>query len=490
MKRILVSFVGLTVYNNAEYVLSETESHQCCFGQIPLLLYFQREGKPIDSLYCFVTDMVIDKQNATPDKITYDEVKKRNKDKKDGKTIRPNNYRYLEDEIGKREISLSSLKPVIYNENDEGIRFFDMLENNVFTDFDLNNEQVEVYFDTTNAFRSIPLSMLSVVNLVDVMHKNVSVKAIYYWMTLNDKNNRFRLSDISSINRDNRIAAELERFEQTFMISDLNETYFKDAKPDKRLKKLFLELNGINQALQYVNLTDLVGHVEKAQQQLELICGRENNGELLERYLILKPYLTHMNMEYAQITKGCAENDLEIAIRIAEKLNNNEQIQLSVTLLEAVYNEILKRVLEKSGVVLSDKKSSVVYESVQHFDAALGLKQDRKEDEITEARQHTLNNDKYLSNSKMTKEEFTAYYQNLFNTIDSVSQDISNKLPDSGKEFKYAISQFMGKVRNKINHGNLELGSHTEKNKREIKKVVNDYIRVIREINSILLQQA
>ena len=199
------------------------EKYQSCFGQLAFLKHLQKNNIAIDKLYCFVTKEVIADGNATPDRIDYETAR----DQK----IRPNNYLYLQDEIAKQNLNVPLAK-VIYKETDEGITFFDELENSVFKDYADRNEEIELYIDTTNAFRSIPLSMLSVLNLVDVVYKNVTVKSVFYWMTMSYKNIEFTFSDITFVNRDNRIAAELERFEQTFMISDLNEKYL--SKEEKK----------------------------------------------------------------------------------------------------------------------------------------------------------------------------------------------------------------------------------------------------------------
>ena len=99
MTRILVTFVGITLYNSAEYTVSDTESYQTCFGQIALLRHFyEKKQQPFDAMYCFVTNRVLSPDSITSGQMTYEEIRAENERRKRSDNERPlvpNNFDFI-----------------------------------------------------------------------------------------------------------------------------------------------------------------------------------------------------------------------------------------------------------------------------------------------------------------------------------------------------------------------------------------------------------
>ena len=475
-KRVFISFLGTTIYWAGNYCfdLNHTAEEQNVeyFGQIPLIRRLTEDGNgKLDNISFFVTDQVMG--GITPaeaeDYSTLGSMKPR---------PIPNNYLYLVKRLKELYPDIeNTIQPVSMEMNESGMELYPKIVDSILSKFS-EKDEVELYIDTTNCMRSVPLSMFTVLNVIEKAFGNVRVKGIYYWrdQSVNTPSGKriYTIEDLVQTFNDNKLAEELGHFQRTMHITPyITQNASTDTKNIRNLKKI---LRDLEESMQYVNIMNLVENSRKLVSVTDKIINDPNTG------IVLKTYLKPLKQTYSRYMDP---DDIYAAIKIANGLYSDaQQIQISVTFMEAIYNRILylavkKQLAGSEKIVFASLSKGKVYKLEKYTELSLCLRTEAYENQLNRAYED-------LSRNAGLDEK------NLFAAIDRNLEELYKKnskppvcyrkIQGSNRKISQIINRFMD-FRNEINHGD-------GKTQQDEKEVISSYLEVLKYLYKIFCLNA
>lgn len=433
-KRILISFMGITKYKTAEYTYADQGKEYTYelthFGQNALInSYIPRKeaGKKPDKVYLFVTPDIINSAN-TPETAVYDAA-----DMSKGM----NNYAYLKEELS-HSAGNTEVIPVQYESTIQGIELFDLIKENILNQQE--KEKIKLYIDATNSFRSVPITMFTVMNMIEKTYgSNVKFAGILYWMG-NKTNTEFKLVDLLPVFNEKHIAEEIDRFNRTFYIGDI--VQYVDTS-NVNVKEMCEKLKGISDSLQMVNLDSLTKYLRESKTVVDRLLGSGMESPVLK---------TYVEAFSKTINSLVMDNDFFTQLKVADELMEREQIQVAITLLEAAYIHFICDLLVKNGAKLP-KNEKDRYTIAKYTAAEIGL-------DFAGRRVDDTHN--YDLAVKIIK--------TLYKTVSS----------EKRRGYKRSIRKFLD-IRNEMNHGN-----YSGDNIYDIKMTAKDFSSTLRLLHKTL----
>lgn len=326
MQTIFITFIGTTIYNNANYHMGN-DVYTGHFGTIAQIRNVAKPDK-LNKVYCVVTDQVVAEDLLTPDQ---QEVYPGERDKNSQK---PNNYEYFKKEINDIVINgnclIKSTDKIKIDINSSGLDFYNIFNNNVLSKID-SNEEVILHIDTTNCFRSLPQTMFTVLKMIEKFNTNVKISSIVYWRTDGDYNN-FYYMDLIETFHNTQIAEDISYFFDSFHLPGF-ENQFTDTNTSSIIRQFNGELKSIEKYLQYANIEKLCLHIRQAVGLMrKMLSGEEEVNS------VFIPYIQNIDTVYSKIID---KDDTTMSLNLANELLKRNQIQLAVTFLEAIFNRTI-----------------------------------------------------------------------------------------------------------------------------------------------------
>ncbi len=471
-KKVFISFLGITAYWQGNYCFDlehiEKEQNVEYFGQVPLIgrLMDHTDGEIVNISF-FVTPEVI-KGEITP------EIVENYGDVRDKHPKKPNNYEFLKRRLTDLYPCIeNSIQPISMEMNESGMELYPKIVDKILSRF-LPDDEVELYIDSTNCMRSVPLSMFTVLNVIEKAYSNVNVKGIYYWKDQSKKTSTgkeiYTIEDLVRTFNDNRLAEELDHFQRTMHITQyITQDEETDTTDIKGLKAI---LKKLEIAMQYVNIMDLVIYSRQLLSVTDKIINASDTG------IILKTYLKSLQQTYSSYMDN---DNVNMAINIAKGLYKAGQIQIGVTFLEAIYNQILREAMKKN-LSNDDKKTfdelseNKMYKLEKYCELALCLRKGIASIKINDE----YNKLKYDSNAERDLyREIKRKLDNLRGRNHNVCDQRINGLHQNVGGIIYNYLNY----RNAINHGDGKKSTNQD-------ELVNSFIVVLKHMYDLFYLNA
>lgn len=460
-RSILITFTGITAYFKAMYCDGEKE-YENYQGSIPLsvnVIPQHQGGRNLSEIYCFATPEVLGAE-INPDTISdYGEIRSFLRDS-GVRNAFVNNYEYLKREI-QQSVPAASVQSILFNQNISGIDLYKMIDENILK---RTNDKILLYVDTTNCFRSIPISMFTVLNLIEKNYPHVKIRGIYYWKDANKTVSGIRyyeLDDLLETFNEKHIAEEIDQFSRTYYMSDI-ERYLDTT--NENVKMLCQELKKISDAVQYVNIMDLVNHIRTVISLAETLLS-SNPGAVLEAYL--RPLYETYVREYN-------DDPILMAINVAETMYSKKLIQLAATFMEAVYDQILIEAVKTRGYDIEVLDERVQYSCIKVVEANLQLRKDFRQYRSIDA---DIRNLKRVHNPPEDK------FFEICSQLNTAYKDLWRVRPSGGRTvLRGSINSFLENVRNPMNHGDGTKEANTD-------AYIKDFIKAIDELYARLVEK-
>lgn len=420
-KRVFISFLALESQEGT-YSLNDgnnSDQYDECFGQVPLAIKLMNEGK-LDCIGLFDARQALDEQK--PD--SYANLLARLKELYPGIENAAQRFSLELDEPGMG--LFSSIAGIIakYSKEDE----------------------VDLYLDSTHNTPGIP--MFIVLNAIEQAYANARVKGIYCWKeqpcpAIDGKRN-YAVEDLVKTYNDNRLGEAIGYFQRTMHIAKENvKAEETDTEDIKNLKRI---LGDLETSLQYSNFVEVVKHSR------ELVAGIENMVNDPGVSGILKAYLKPLGNMFASYIE---EDDVYTAINIAKGLYYDaSQVQPCVTLLEAIYNQIIDQLIEKNlnesdKLLFCNLTANQRYKLHKYAETALCIRWNSSAEEVSR---------EYKKLMQFTSKEAAELFESVGNALEQVYKNTNpsicyKKVYDRKFKAGRAISDFLSELRNSIDHG-------------------------------------
>ncbi len=418
-KRVFISFLALESQEGT-YSLNNgnnSEQYNESFGQVPLVKKLMGEGK-LDCIGLFDARQASDEQ-------------------------KPDSYTNL---LAK----LKELYPGIENDtqlisletNEPGMGLF-LSITDIIARFSKEDE-VDLYIDSTNNTPGIP--MFIVLNAIEKAYANARVKGIYCWKSLPDTDGKrnYAIEDLVKTYNDNRLGEAIGYFQRTMHIAKENvKAEETDSEDVKDLKGI---LGDLETSLQYSNFVEVVKHSKKLVAAIENMVNDSSVSGILKAYL--KP-LGNMFASYIE------EDDVYTAINIAKGLYYDaSQVQSCVTLLEAIYNQIIDQLIEKNlnepdKLLFYNLTANQRYKLHKYAETALCIRWNSSAEEVSR---------EYKKLMQFTSKEVAELFESVGDALEQVYKNTNpsicyKKVYDRKFKAGRAISDFLSELRNSMDHG-------------------------------------
>ena len=446
--KVYLTTLGTTKYRDSKYYINndgfDVNSPDYHFGTIHYIS--NTCGDSNNKLYCFVTKEIIDSSSITPDQKEYGTLEREET---------PNNYEYLKKELldGTNIFKEEDINYILIDYDFSGIQLYSSIRDNILNKY--KDDQIDLYVDITNSYRSIPLTMFPALRMIENFHHNVNLVSLFYWQERTNDNINKYYSGTELLYTYNNIlvAEEIGYFIDTFHIQS---TFGSQIEYEKGslIPELKEQLKKFENDLEYVNIkecrkdiNDLLNKIRELKESDEF----RNN-------IAVQPYIEQLENTFNQIHNN---DNFVFDMNIARQLIDKNQLQIAATFLEAIfYNIFVEAACKMEPDIDYEKVSDDIAYKVSQY-AKVKFFQNRNKS----GKDGSSNRYAYKLESRIDE---------LFNSCGRLS---FMKTTNNNKVNR-VVNNYFNNVRNPMNHG------HGETNKiSKIDNHVNEFIEALEIIN-------